>query len=65
VDPPLGDELDDYRLTGPTRTATQTASWALGDHASIDAGYTRYVTNAAGGLTYRGDIASLGFIYRY
>jgi hypothetical protein len=64
-DPTFGDELYDYRLKGTTRTATLTASWALGDHASIDVGYTRYVTNAAGGLTYRGDIASLGFIYRY
>lgn len=64
-DPTFGDELYAYRLKGTTRTVRLTASWALDDRASIDVGYTRHVTDAAGGLTYRGNVASLGFIYRY
>jgi hypothetical protein len=64
-DPTFGEALYDYRLRGTTRTASLTASWAINDSASVDLGYTRQVTKAAGELEYRGNAASLSFNYRY
>ncbi|MEP7062017.1 MAG: hypothetical protein ABI881_06445 [Betaproteobacteria bacterium] len=64
-DATFGHGLYAYRLRGTTQTALLTASWALDDHSSLDLGYTRQVTRAVGGLDYRGNAASLAFIYRY
>lgn len=65
-DPVWGDpELYAYRLRGTTLAGAFTASYALSDHASLNATYQRDSTRAAEGLKYSSNATSLTFVYRF
>jgi hypothetical protein len=66
ADPVFGDPaLFAYRLDGRTRSAAVTASWALDDRSSLNAGIVAAHTTADQGLEYRTRTANIAYAFRY
>jgi hypothetical protein len=62
----LGDpSLIAYRLRGTTWSGAFTASYALSDQSSLDAGYRYDFTRAGQGLEYTSNTIALTFVYRH
>ena len=64
-DPTFGNERYVYRLSGTTRNADVTLSYALGDRASINLSISGARTGVAQGYAYRSHATSIVWLYRY
>lgn len=64
-DPTFGPDFFAYRLRGTTDVASLGASWALDGHSSINLVYDNARTDAAGGIVYRSQAASMVFTWHF
>jgi hypothetical protein len=65
ADPAFGPDYFAYKLAGRTNGASFGASLALSQHASLNIGLTREITNSQGGIDYRSTQFNALFLYTY
>jgi hypothetical protein len=64
-DPVFGPDRFAYRIEAESNIYSVALSWALGNHASINAGYEYQDTDGRGDLTYKNNVARISLLYSY